>query len=176
MPKIWDAEDDSELRRLHAEGLSVGQTAKAMGRAKSTITTHSRRLGLSHAERAVQMEAAIQTSVMDRKARRAAIIDRLYRRAEAISDRLEAEGYEMLVNIGMGEQAPKRLDFVPGPEERALTGSIASLLAAAERLEKIDQDGGAAEVRGLVGTLMLNLEKVGSSLPPVDEQLAEEQQ
>lgn len=176
MPKIWTTEDDSELRRLHSDGQSVGASAKAMGRAKSTVALHAKQLGMSFAERTGPLEAALQVNLMDRKTRRARIIDRLYNRAEKIADRLDDErGFEVLINVGMGEQLPKRLDFVPGPEERALTGSIASLLAAAERLEKIDADGGAVEMRGLVGTLMLNLEAVAGGIAPVDEQLAEDQ-
>lgn len=163
----WTSDDDAELKRLHAEGLPLNQIRLKMGRPRSTIGRHSQKLGLTYDRE--HMRPAIEAAQMDRKATRAGIIEDLYRVARRQTDRLLDEtGFDTLINIGMGEQGPRRLDFIPAADARALAGSIGTLLARAEALEKIDADGGAGEVRGIVGGLLDAIAARAADINPID--------
>lgn len=156
--KQWDASDDDELRRLHAQGLPLNQLYKKMskGWGRATVGRHAEALNLSFDR--TPMVAAIEASQQDRKVRRAAVIDRLYFIVEKESERLavvhEGKTYRTLVPVGAGEQRPKDLDFIPAGDLRSASNALSGLLGRIEALEKIDADGGMAEAKGLVGSIL----------------------
>lgn len=146
-----------ELDRIkagHAAGKSCNAIARELGRSPSSVSKYARDLGLSWADKRPQ--AATAAKQADNRARRAALVSRLYDRAERIMDRLEAPHFK-LVGMDKSGNAVTTLidpDAIPGTEERALTGMAVNTLVAAARLEAVDAaHTGQGEARGILGAL-----------------------
>jgi hypothetical protein len=80
MPR-WSADDDAQLRALHAESLSQHQAAHNMGRSRSTVYRASARLGLAW-DRS-HTRAAVAAKAIDVPDRRLALEAALLGEAEA---------------------------------------------------------------------------------------------
>lgn len=137
---------------LHAEGHSRNQIARETGTSATSVTRICKAAGATFDRTATAK--ATRAKVVDAKARRIAIIERLYTRSEAILTRLESDKYKTLVPIGPGEQATRELSYVPGNEERLLSAALTSYLGSAEKLEKIDADNGIAETETMLQKLI----------------------
>lgn len=81
-PAPWTPAEDHQLADLHAQGFSLSVCATRMGRSRSTVCVHSKRLGLSW-DRS-KTKAATQARVADNKALRSQI------EAQAL---VEAQGF-----------------------------------------------------------------------------------
>jgi len=147
---VTDAEREDILRR-HAAGETRNSIARALGRSGSIISGIVAEAGGTFA-RAPEIAAATTARQIDNKARRVAIVDRLYTRTETVLDRLEADRYEFVLS---GPEGPEtiRAEHPPAQDERHLSGSISGYLTAAARLEAIDAGDGAADARSMLGAL-----------------------
>lgn len=136
------------VRALHAKGLGRNEIAARVGLSTAAVTNIAKRLGLSFS----RQDSAIATAARVRslKERRADIVDRLYRRAEANLARLEAESFRTLVRGAGGAEYVDQLDFVPPEHDRALSASIQTVLQAASKLELQDADQGVEDARSLL--------------------------
>lgn len=150
-PRPWTDHDTDRLRELHGQGKTLTAIARELDRSKYLISTKAKDAGLSW-DRS-RTAAATHARTVDARARRAAIKDRLYGRAEAILDRLEAETFDTLV-MSAGSQEHRNLTFVPPQDERHLSSSASTYLAAAERLEKLDADAGTQQAVGMLDAVM----------------------
>lgn len=160
-PRPWTDADTARLRELHAAGATLNACAKTMRRSRATISKYAARAGLTWDR--TRTHAATQAKVIDAKARRRAILDRLYTRAETVLGRLEANTFTTLV-MSAGSQVTETLTFVPPQDERHLSSSVATYLTSVERLEKLDADHGVEQARGM-------LDQIGRAITAAAEQL-----
>ena len=176
--RVWGEAEDAELRRLHAQGLPLNQIHKKMGWSTATISKYAKRANLSF-DRSM-MEQAIEANRVDAKARWTKLQDRLMNRAEHLLDRVEATQtggtFRTLVPVGQGAQIPQNLDFVPTPDERNISNAMASYINQASGIEKMLSDGGMAEARGMVNSILAavnarvsGVERMNPSAPRVAE-------
>lgn len=147
---------DRRLRALHRNGHSRNEIAKRLGISPGSVTTHSRRLGLSFDRNATA--AAVEARTVDLKARRKAILTRLYDRVEKNLDRLEAPTYDYtLIVPGSAEDGAtvttQRDDAPPSADERAHMATITGYLQSAVKLEQVDADGGESEAKSMLSAL-----------------------
>jgi len=126
------------IKAGHAAGKSCNAIARELGRSPSSVSKHAERMGLSWS--AARTAAATEAKQAGNRERRAALVARLYKRAETIMDRLEGDQFKL---VGMDKDGRARTnhidsDAIPGNEERALTGMVVNTLVAAARLEAVD--------------------------------------
>lgn len=149
--------DRERLRQLHAQGLGRNAIAREMKRSPRTISVLAEELGLTFDRTATAV--ATQARVIDAKARRAIIIERLYARVEATLDRLDKAvegGFKYTTSTGQGIDTVT-LDHVPGQEEKAFAGAIGQYLSQATRLEALDTGNGIDDAKSMIGALAAGL-------------------
>lgn len=158
------------IKAGHAAGKSLREIAAELGRSASATGKHARAMGLGWD--ASRTAAATEAKQASNRERRAALVGRLYGRAERIMDRLEADHYKV---VGMDKDGYARTnrvdaDAIPAHDERALSGIVVNLLAGAARLEAVDAThAGAAEARGIIGALQDGLQAAYGQLAHTGE-------
>ena len=155
-PPVTDAER-AEIRRLHAEGKGRNEIAKAIGRGGRTNSRQAALMNLTFDR--TQTARATEAKMVDAKARRIAIIERLYARVEATLDRLDKAtegGFKYTTSTGQGIDTIS-LDHVPGQEEKAFAAAIGQYLNQSTRLEALDSNNGVDEGISLLGQLATGL-------------------
>ncbi|WP_234342273.1 helix-turn-helix domain-containing protein [Streptomyces leeuwenhoekii] len=153
-------EDRQRVRELHAKGLGRNEIARQTGRSQRTVSLIAEDLGLTFDRTATAV--ATQAKVADAKARRAAIVQRLYARTERLLDQLDAAdrgGFKFTTSTVHGIET-ERLDHVPGQEEKALAGAITQYMNQAVRLEQLDGDPGVDAARSMLGALAEGITKL----------------
>lgn len=143
-------EEHAEIRRLHAAGIGRNEIARRIGRGPRTVSEFCEREGLTFDR--TMTAVATEAKKIDARARRAALIERAYARAEKVFDRLEADdtdGYKYTATTVNGIET-KTLDHVPGPEERSLATAAGQYLTQAAKLEALDAGTGHDEDRGIL--------------------------
>jgi hypothetical protein len=155
-------EEIEELKRLHAEGLGRNAIARELGRSLRGVSIHADRLGLTFDRTATAV--ATQAAMVDAKARRAAITQRLYARTERLLDQLESadHGAFKFTTSTVNGIDTVTLDHVPGQEEKALAGAITQYMNQAVKLEQLDGDPGLDAARSMLGTLAEGLNRMAS--------------
>jgi hypothetical protein len=148
-PVPVQADERARILELHGQGKHRNEIARLTGRSTATVSRVVKAAGGEFD--AAQTAQATKVAVIDRAARRAVIIDRLYRRAETVLDRLEAAKYTHRVNAGeasflVDDPAP------PAQDERNLSSAISGYLSNATKLETVDQDAGNT-ARSVLGDL-----------------------
>lgn len=148
----------ARVAALHAEGKGRNAIAAELRLGNSTVTRIAKALGLdfSRAQTAVAVAARVRTL----KERRAEIVSRLYSRAEANLDRLEAGSFKTLVRGEGGAEHVDELDFVPPEHERALVATIGTALTSAAKLELQDGDQKADDAKSLLRNLGAALQAI----------------
>jgi hypothetical protein len=121
---------------LHSQGLSRNDIARTAGVSAGTVTNVCKANDLTFDRSATK--DATRARVEDNKARRAAIIGRLYKRSETILDRLEAPTYMVRM---MGPTGSEKVydEAPPADAERSLATSIGIYLDKAAKLEDYDK-------------------------------------
>ncbi len=150
-------EELAEIRRLHGEGHGRNEISRRIGRGLRTISVHAAKMGLDFDRTATAV--ATQAKVIDAKARRTAIIERLYARVETTLDRLDraAEGgFKYTTSTGQGIDTVS-LDHVPGQEEKAFAAAVGQYLNQATRLEALDSNNGVDDAKSMLGQLATGL-------------------
>lgn len=153
MAEPWTPDEDQTLTRLHGEGRSLHSIAADMGRSKSTVNKHAGRLGLSwDRTRTAQAAEAVHA---DNKARRVAIVARLYTQVEKELDRLEqaGSGWRTVLKGSFGVEEVRTIDFAPPLDRRNVADTISRHLQAAARLEAVDASNGVERERALLTEL-----------------------
>lgn len=118
--------------------MSRNDIARQTGVSAGTVTNTCKANGLTFDRSATK--DATRARVEDNKAKRAAIIARLYARSEKILDRLEAPTYMVRM---MGPTGSEKVydEAPPAADERSLATSIGIYLDKAARLEDYDKSG-----------------------------------
>ncbi|MGW4648055.1 helix-turn-helix domain-containing protein [Kitasatospora sp. NPDC004289] len=146
------------ILELHAEGVSRNDINRQTKIGAGTISRVVADAGGTF-ERAPEVIAATRAIQIDHKIRRQAIVDRLYRRSEAVLDRLESDTYTYHLS---GPEGPEEVEAPnpPAQDERNLANSISSYLASAAKLEAVDAGDGASEARSVLGALAEGIRRV----------------
>jgi AraC-like DNA-binding protein len=150
----WTGAHTRQLKRLHAEGLSLNAIARQMGYSPSGIHTHTKRLGLSFDR--TQTEAANVARSVDAKARRQAAADRIWAIFDDAATQAESvrDGkFKTLVKGKYGRDVERELDFIPSDHGRQLAATLGQLVGAATKIEAIDSDSGVADAVSMLGRL-----------------------
>jgi hypothetical protein len=153
-------EDRREIIRLHGEGKGRNEIARISGRSLRTVSRICEDAGLTFDRTATAV--ATEAKKMDAKARRAAIVQRLYARTERLLAQLDAaeDGQFPFTTSTVNGIETKRLDHVPGQEEKALAGAITQYMNQAVRLEQLDGDPGVEAARSMLGALAEGLNQL----------------
>ena len=114
----WTPDEDERLRQLVKDGASIGQSAKALGRPRSTTHDRAKKLGLSF-DRS-QPRKAVESHVQDARARRAALalkeLEIIERSAQLHLDGLDGNGWRTLIRGEGGSEYSTTLDFIPAKD------------------------------------------------------------
>lgn len=140
-----------QARDLFDRGLGCNAIARELGVAASTISDWAKREGLEF-DRA-QVAAANQAKAIDGRARRLALQERAYARADALYNRLEAPTFKTLVRTDVGVEKARELDFVPPQNERELAQAISAHIGSAVRLEALNGEGSADDAKSMLAQL-----------------------
>jgi len=150
----WTDADTQQMIALHKAGKSLHAIAAEMRRGKATIHSRAKKAGLDFDR--TQTAKAAEAVHVDNKARRGAIVARMYTRMEHLQDRLEAPTFKTILKGSFGVEETKSLSFVPTADERNIADTLSRYVASATKLEAIDTDGSEA-VRSLLGGLAESL-------------------
>ncbi|MEK2473833.1 helix-turn-helix domain-containing protein [Streptomyces noursei] len=148
--------DRNEVRRLHAAGQSRNQIARAIGRSSSTVSKIARDEGLRF-EGGARVAPATAARQLDLAEQRRQLVGRLYARASANLDRVEATEYVRVELLPTGRPVRLISDEPPAQDERHHSQAISSYLTSAARLVEIDAGTGTGEVRSMLTDLARGL-------------------
>lgn len=161
-PREWTPVEEQLITERHAAGASLHSIAKELGVAKPVLSRKAAKMGLTW-DRS-QTAAATRAHAVDAKARRLAIIHRMYDEVEAILDAVEAgrdgRGWRTILKSQHGAEETETLDFIPSRDRRDAADTISRYTDRALRLEQVDT-GGADAVRGLLGGIAEQLGLTG---------------
>ncbi|MFE7316421.1 helix-turn-helix domain-containing protein [Streptomyces sp. NPDC057555] len=151
-----DAHDREQVRRLHAEGKSRNEIARDIGRSSSTVSKVAADLGLRF-EGGARVAPATAARQLDLAEQRRALVARLYARASANLDRIEAPEYVRAELLPNGRTVRVISAEPPAQDERHHSQAISSYLTSAARLTEIDASTGTGEVRSMLTDLARGL-------------------
>jgi hypothetical protein len=156
MPAALPDNFERRLRALHRNGNSRNAIAQKLGVSPSTVTNHCKRLGLNFERN--ETAAAVAAHQVDLRARRVAILARLYDRIEKNLDRLEADGYTYSLVLPGGAESAAYIaqqtdDDPPSGDERNHMSTVTGYLAAATKLEAVDSNSGESDAASLLSRL-----------------------
>ncbi|MEF3114497.1 helix-turn-helix domain-containing protein [Streptomyces chrestomyceticus] len=149
-------EDRAEVRRLHAAGRSRNQIARGIGRSSSTVSKIAREEGLRF-EGGARVAPATEARQLDLAEQRRQLVARLYARAGANLDRVEATEYVRVELLPTGRPVRLVSDEPPAQDERHHSQAISAYLTSAARLAEIDAGTGTGEVRSMLTDLARGL-------------------
>ena len=157
------------IRALHKKGLGRNAIAREVGVSLAAVTKVCAAAGLAFDRAATKV--AVEARAIDMRARRQAIVQRLYGRAETVMTRLEADTYRYTISVvGQGVEHVEDTD-PPAQDERNLGSAIAGYLQAAARLEQIDAASNTAEVHGVLDTLAAGFAAAAAGYTPTADDL-----
>ncbi|GAU67673.1 hypothetical protein SSP35_05_02400 [Streptomyces sp. NBRC 110611] len=136
---VTDNERD-EIRRRHTAGETRNQIARALGRSASTVSRIAADLGLRF-EGGARTAAATEARRLDLAALRRDLVERLYLRAAANLDRVEADAYVRVELLPNGRTVRIVTDAPPAQDERHHSHAIGSYVTSAQRLADVDAEG-----------------------------------
>lgn len=148
MPNAITDAERNQIQLMHAAGRSRNDIARELGRSPASVSKIVHESGAQF-DRSTTA-AATEAKQTDNKARRAALVDRLYGRAERIAARLDEPLYAYTTTTVNGIET-KSLGHVPAQDERHLASALATHLTSAARLEQIDAEDAAAAGRSVLG-------------------------
>lgn len=166
MPREWTSNDDRQLRELHGMGMSLGQVAKEMGRARSVVAGNAERMDVTFAP--VPTTVATANALEARRARARERRLRLTEQMEADMERLWAQLFAptTVFNFGGKDNTYEEQD-IPEPthaDKLKIAQTLATAAGTLEKLERLDSatgtsegiamlDGIAAAIKGAADTL-----------------------
>lgn len=153
-------EDRKEIIRLHGEGKGRNEIARLTQRSLRTVSLICEEAGLTFDRTATAV--ATEARKTDAKARRTAILERIYARVERILDQLDDadNGLFPFTTSSINGIETVLLDHVPGQEEKALATAINQYLTQAAKLEALDGDPNVEAARSMLGSLAEGLNKL----------------
>ena len=154
--RAWTDEESSELRRRHGEGQSLRVIASGMGRSKATVGKYASDLGLKFDRAAT--EAATRVAMIDAKARRHALEQRLLDEVDASLDRMWAS-MEVGAFNPMGEYSRATLSEPTPQDRKAIAVAVSSLLTSANKLGELNAGRDVDYAKASLTKLQLAMER-----------------
>ncbi|MFJ7337868.1 helix-turn-helix domain-containing protein [Streptomyces sp. NPDC101116] len=149
--------DRKAVKRLHAQGKSRNDIARAIKRSPSTVSKIAAAFTPPLTfDRAPQVEAATRARTADLAARRAAFAERLQDIAEREADKMSAPTLYWEWGGKDHTYAQKLADEPTATDRRAIMSTIATAVDRSLKLVP-PKDDGAAESRSVIGDLMAGL-------------------
>lgn len=149
-PRLRRWTEDTELRDLHAAGHTLGDIARRLGRSRSTISHHAKRLGLVWDRAGTRTAAATAAKIADARTRRANLATQLLDDAERLRAQLWAP--TIVFNFGGAENtyAERTLTEPTFADKLKVMQAVG---IAVDRVLKIDLHDADAELEQAVGML-----------------------
>lgn len=142
----------AEIRRHHAAGLSLGATARAVGRPISTVRDAARREGLSW-DRS-RTAAAVKAHTVDMAARRTVLAANLLQDAERLREQMWQPAVVYAFGGKDNDYNEHPVAEPPAGDKRTLMQAASTALTAHLRLVDHDSDGGLTEARSVLDGFM----------------------
>lgn len=162
--KVWTDEEDERLRKCVADGLSINDTARELGRPASSVQTRAKSFGVNWS-RPPNPEAAASV-ITDARARRQAFRISFMGDLEQLRAQLFAP--TQVYNFGGKDNtfAETTLPAPPIADQLRLVQAISAGISTIERLENLDADQGVADVVGM-------LDRIAGAIKKAAEEAAE---
>jgi transposase-like protein len=156
MTKALTPEDREQILALYRGGAGRNVIARTIGCSPATVSKVCKAAGV-HFDRNATAQAVAARQI-DLKARRQAILHRIYTRVEKNLDRLETAGYTYSLVLPGGAEDTARIvehtdDDPPSQDERNHMSVVTGYLQAAAKLEAVDSDGGATDAVSMLSRL-----------------------
>ena len=153
-------EERAEIVRLAREGKGRNEIARLTKRSLRTVSLLCADAGITFDRTATAV--ATEARKTDARARRTAILERIYARVERILDQLDDadNGLFPFTASSINGIETVRLDHVPGQEEKALATALSQYLTQAAKLEALDGDPNVEAARSMLGSLAEGLNKL----------------
>jgi IS30 family transposase len=143
------------IRALHGEGKTRNDIAKAVGRSASAITAACNKMGLSFDR--TKTAAATKAKVLDARAKRAELMNKLLDDAEKLRQQL----WEPTKIYSFGGKdntyAERKVDRPPFKDQRDIVNAVSTTITASLRLDEHDKgsdvDDSKSMLRGLAEKL-----------------------
>ncbi len=162
MRRRWATDDDDLLREHIANGLSIVKTAKAMGRAETTVVEHAKQLGLNWSRSATPQ--AIAATRADERARRVRFRDDLMTDLERLRAQLFAPTLVHSFGGRGNTLATATLDQPAIADQLRLVQAISAGMATLERLEALDSKEGVGDAVGMLDQIAQAIAKAAEEL------------
>jgi hypothetical protein len=140
--RSWTEADTATLKRLHADGKTLGGIATETGWAAGTISRRASRLGLKWADRMPTATERAQRENNDRL--REDVLQGMWEVAQGLLGRLTGAEFFDLVRGEGGSEVMMKLPHIPSRSARELAGAIQGLTSSAAKIEAAragQQDG-----------------------------------
>ncbi|MCX5362890.1 helix-turn-helix domain-containing protein [Streptomyces sp. NBC_00124] len=152
MVRPVDDKDRAAVKRLHAEGKSRNDIARAIKRSPSTVSKIAADLGLTF-ERGAEVVAATEARRIDLAARRVALAEALHVDAE----RLRAQLWEPCTIGAFGGKdniwSDTRLEQPTFADQRNILAATGTAIQQSLKLQPAEGGEGADQVRSMLGAL-----------------------
>jgi hypothetical protein len=147
-----DAKDRAAVRRLHKQGKTRNDIARAIKRSPSTVTKIAKELGLTF-ERGAEVVAATEARRIDLAARRVQLAELLHQDAERLREQL---WQPCVIGAFGGKEnvwSQTQLDQPTFPDQRNILGAAGTAIQQSLKLQPAEGREGTDEVRSMLGTL-----------------------
>jgi hypothetical protein len=149
------AENRAHVLQLHGEGLGRNAIAKRVGISTAAVSAVVHAVGLDFARR--DSVVATEARLLDLKARRADLAERLVVKAGQLLDRMDMPYEVHAFGAGRDERYELRTGIVsrpPAADEAKLMTSLGIAVQRSMELDRMDSDGGQAAAVSVVDGLM----------------------
>jgi hypothetical protein len=147
-----DAKDRAAVRRLHKQGKTRNDIARAIKRSPSTVTKIAKELGLTF-ERGAEVVAATEARRVDLAGRRVHLAEQLHQDAE----KLRAQLWEPCTIGAFGGKdnvwSDTRLEQPTFADQRNILAATGTAIQQSLKLQPAEGGEGAEQVRSMLGTL-----------------------
>jgi hypothetical protein len=132
--RTWTEADTATLKRLHANGLTLGAVVKETGWAPGTISRRAAALGLKWTDR---MPTALERARAENNDRlREDVLQGMWEVAAGLLGRLTATEFWDLVRGEAGSEVMMKLPHIPSRSARELASAIQGLASSAAKIEQ----------------------------------------
>ncbi|WP_131104038.1 helix-turn-helix domain-containing protein [Ornithinimicrobium sufpigmenti] len=149
-PGRWTTEQETRLRELHGQGLTLTAIAKELGRDKGSVSRKAKAMDPPLTWDRSHTAAATQAKVLDVKARRAQLKADLLEDAARLRKQLFAP--TVIFNFGGKDNTyeQRELDQPPHADQLKIMQAVSTAIGSYDRLEKLDGDGGVSDAVGML--------------------------
>jgi transposase len=147
-----DAKDRAAVKRLHRQGKSRNDIARAIKRSPSTVSKIATALGLSF-ERGAEVVAATEARRIDLAARRVTLAEQLHQDAEKLREQLWKPCTVGAFGGKDNVWSQTTLEQPTFPDQRNILAATGTAIQQSLKLQPAEGAEGADQVRSMLGAL-----------------------